>query len=555
MSKKNQRDPQKTEFRPPLDSFSKHWLFSGLIRNPIYFTKAVDRIKEEHFTEADTWLRLVWGEVVHYYRNFDQHLTKDILLVRCNGVLELNPKALTDKQMDELDQFITMTYDMAEDAWPVAAFMDILQQFLEDRLVAAVMTQLSHPQIPVSLDAMMSVWADSAAAIRTLSHGGLKALSTDWYQKNPVAKRISTGLKWLDDQMHGGMVRGESYGLLGPTGGGKTTLAVQIGCESARRAYEQWLADGQQGQPERVYHVTYEDPEAMLQIRTVSYLAKMPKERVELVTQEGTLDVLSTIDNLQDYEKRRFKKQLSKGLPVMSELERYQQAFEIISRCYRVIDFSGMAAADGKICGQGLIEEIAATIRQDLANNPGVGVSMIPIDYVLAAVESNIEALGLDHSELRHKINRWPFNARKKLAVAFDCPVWSCQQLNTDANHARPGTLPKVSESAEGRAFSFNCDYCFVLGVPQRNGMVPFACGKHRRTRGRAPVVLKLRGDLCAFFDTGGRCVYNERTKTIDEAEVVKEYLAATGRPEIYPTTGLWESTSLRNGGLDGLVW
>ena len=48
--------------------------------------------------------------------------------------------------------------------------------------------------------------------------------------------------------------------------------------------------------------------------------------------------------------------------------------------------------------------------------------------------------------------------------------------------------------------------------------------------------------------------VYYERTTTIDEAEDVKQYLAATGLQGIYSTNGHSRSTSLRKGGLDDLV-
>jgi RecA/RadA recombinase len=39
-----------------------------------------------------------------------------------------------------------------------------------------------------------------------------------------------TGLPWLDTRFGGGLCLGDSYTLLAPTGGGKTTLAIQLSC-------------------------------------------------------------------------------------------------------------------------------------------------------------------------------------------------------------------------------------------------------------------------------------------------------------------------------------
>ena len=51
----------------------------------------------------------------------------------------------------------------------------------------------------------------------------------------PATERISTGVKGLDDMLDGGVWRGTTTLLAGPSGAGKTTIALQFAIEGARR--------------------------------------------------------------------------------------------------------------------------------------------------------------------------------------------------------------------------------------------------------------------------------------------------------------------------------
>jgi hypothetical protein len=48
-----------------------------------------------------------------------------------------------------------------------------------------------------------------------------------------------------------------------------------------------------------------------------------------------------------------------------------------------------------------------------------------------------------------------------------------------------------------------------------RDGRVPFACGKHRRTEAPAPIVLQILGDKCSVVDASRNWVFDERTRSI----------------------------------------
>jgi circadian clock protein KaiC len=80
----------------------------------------------------------------------------------------------------------------------------------------------------------------------------------------PASERISTGVTGLDAMLHGGVWRGTTTLLAGPSGGGKTTIGLQFALEGAR-----------QGEP-TLYMNFQENPSQL--IRTIRNLGADPDE-------------------------------------------------------------------------------------------------------------------------------------------------------------------------------------------------------------------------------------------------------------------------------------
>src|SRR5205085_8230434 len=51
----------------------------------------------------------------------------------------------------------------------------------------------------------------------------------------PASERVSMGVEGLDEMLHGGLWRGTTTLLAGPSGAGKTTIALQSALEGAKR--------------------------------------------------------------------------------------------------------------------------------------------------------------------------------------------------------------------------------------------------------------------------------------------------------------------------------
>ena len=84
------------------------------------------------------------------------------------------------------------------------------------------------------------------APARRLAEGGTTATATGPAEAGEAA-RVSTGNAALDRMLEGGLLPGRPYLIAGPTGTGKTTLALEFLCEGIRRG-------------ERCLLVTLEEP-------------------------------------------------------------------------------------------------------------------------------------------------------------------------------------------------------------------------------------------------------------------------------------------------------
>jgi len=100
---------------------------------------------------------------------------------------------------------------------------------------------------------------------------------------HPAEARVSTGIPSLDRMLEGGLVAHRPYLIVGPSGVGKTTLAIQFLCEGIRRH-------------ERVLLVTLEEPPNEARVNHHG-----------LDPELGRIEVFDAIPDIMRYERAPFK--------------------------------------------------------------------------------------------------------------------------------------------------------------------------------------------------------------------------------------------------------
>jgi hypothetical protein len=276
----------------------------------------------------------------------------------------------------------------------------------------------------------------------------------------------------------------------------------------------------------RSFHFHYEDSTDDVRLLSLSYLSRIPKDRMAQLIQLRDSSAFSRAGNYQEYEAHRFRAQLAQGQQPEGEFERFQRAVEILNYCWRPVDMTG-ADKNNPGRGYGLVDEIATIIARDLSPSDNVFCAGVLADYAGAAVRAHFNQFNREEAEKKVVLQDWPLNMRRKVAARFNCPVWSIQQLNTTTNACAPGHLPKQTDSADCKSFAENCHFCFVIGLPTSTGQVPFVARKHRREGEHAPIVLTLRGGQARIIDTRDDWVYYESTRRIMSRELADSYYGA----------------------------
>lgn len=306
-------------------------------------------------------------------------------------------------------------------------------------------------------------------------------------QRSPV---VPCGIPFLDRFLDGGMLPGETYGILGPTGVGKTMLAVQIAVEAARRAAE--------AAPDQLsYLFSFETDKADLQIRTMCYAARIHQQ--SFCESAGQF---SRRGALRPYEKQLFAKDIADGRDPPGEKERLEQVLPWIKRHLRLVDCTGTGKAT-----RGPIPYMLDHLDKEL---PGSGCrpGCICIDHVDAACRGHLLA-GPPGSllQLPHMIGSFAEECRHRLAEQYDCPVWLVHFLKGTVAQRSPAAVLHHSMTLHGPRFANGLTYAFVMGEKDREShCCMMRCTKARRSlEGIDPVILFIDGALGRLVDANDR--------------------------------------------------
>ncbi len=522
--KKSVRD-QEPQGRPPLSRDKQQWAFAVLFRDVDCATQARSQLSPELFSISEQWLWVLWMLAERHLLAFKELPSKPLLLTMINDYLTGNPTAVPEGDEQLLDEFITFAFGIPEEDLHQRVAMTWLQQFLQDRLVDKARDLFSSGQTPVELTEALTSLVDKSADLTGLSGRPLpRAFATGWELGVQEVQVFSTGRAYLDyfmkagprEDAPGGHAPKESYGILGPFGGGKTTMGVEITVENAKQAAAELAERRAAGLPDIikvVYHVSYEAPLEELHIRALSYLAQIPRDRLTAIISEKAYHLLGGPDDFQEYERELFGGAIGSEQKYVCERQRFENAIRLLNTHWRPVDMTG-SSEEGR--GHGLTGEIASVINQDLVASSQDGVphlcSLALVDYVLAAVEKHLMHNDLDRNQMRHYVNRFPLWLKYDVGIRFECPVWSLHQLNTQANSFKPNRPATSTDAAEGRAFAENLDFLFIIGKADAQGYARLDNTKHRRCPARPHRVLRLDGALARFIDCSTTMSIDTRT-------------------------------------------
>jgi energy-coupling factor transporter ATP-binding protein EcfA2 len=262
------------------------------------------------------------------------------------------------------------------------------------------------------------------------------------------------GLPWLD-QYTGGIRTGDVIGVLGPYGGGKSTLLTV----AAVRLAHHFAINGEN---KLSVFIGYEDGGAKWNHMFWSAAARIQRK---MFTDHGT-DIwshFSTRESLKDYD--RLLPENRNGEIVFGERERWEAAIPWLNRHFVFLDFSCNSETGGQ--GAGGVPEIVNALER-LAEERGMEIGFVAIDYAGLLVERSISAKSYDLKDIIRPIKKVPDDLRTMLAVPTGATVMLAHQL-------APGDLKGIPvyrhvghlQASGSKSFAENVHSC--MGINQRD--------------------------------------------------------------------------------------
>ncbi len=516
---------KQTKRRLPLSPRDVETMMAIAIRNQIVFDTFKDVLKYEDFSELDMKYAVVWQTVLNHYAEENKLPSKALLLSETATAMESDPDSMSRVEIDDLNGFIEAAFDpeqWREDvetsehhaSWSIKR----IKRYLEDRLVDRTSAGLvDRGRVVADLPSVLTQLHAKAQEIAALAEEGDVEFLPEGWSVDAGINIFSTYLSFIDKFLGGGHAPGEVYGIMGPFGSCKTTLAIMLAVNAARHAHAERATNADYDG--YVFYVSFETRIKEMRLRAVSYAAEVHRDSLQNMGADG-LKALSTAKHLKKYEKKRFRKQLDNGEKVLGEQGRVKRAAKYLNTRFIGIDLTGHDSKRRQ-AGGGFVEEIARIIATELRRRgTKARATAVIIDYVGAMAKRHLAAIGKDESALRHYISGAALKARNQIADQFDCPVWLIHQFSGEANRRAPGGRYHHTDAAEAKNFAENLDFAFVVGNLTDSGLGQIVATKHRRQRAMPPEVIFVDGEFNDVTYPNKEYVIDPQTRAIKEKDL-----------------------------------
>lgn len=330
---------------------------------------------------------------------------------------------------------------------------ELLRRFANERTIVEPLRRVMNPAfnqgVPENLGEFLTVINAQQARLSTLNSVPevmmAPTIGTSLVSSNVFRK---TGVPFIDEVLGGERV-GDCNGLIGPTGGGKTTLAVHMAVSSARQSWAE--AYETRTDPGLVVFVTAEEAAIKLRPRILSAFLSIPRTKLDTLSDWGQLTQPGKLD---PYEIAMQKDQEYK----LSEIERYELYAPQLNSAIRVLDLSGSDAFPN--AGSGGIDEIVSYLSR--YQQP---IRSVYIDYAGILCERLMAAKNLDEKNYRYLLKTFGDRCRQEIAARFGCTAWVLHQLKGAMGKSMPTKLMHHSDAGESADFANNMTVCGCLGV------------------------------------------------------------------------------------------
>ena len=498
----------------PLGDMTPSYVESMICRiasNPMLIEELAGVLQPRHFWRPEEQhLSVMFQAVLAVYEQYHtltyETVRAEVERILCDRPL---PEALREHLMAEGNPngLLKWALDVGREQIsqvPVDQTREMIRRFLGERTVYQPLQQAIQTGVPADMGGLIEAAQTQFERIGQLDTDPISSGVPDGRAGLPL-NIISTGIPFLDQFMDGGQSPGEAYGLIGPTGVGKTALACSM-CGAMLQQEAQRLENNPAYTPKLVYYFTYEAGRDEIKQRIISYMADIARDTVKHIdfSSREAPTCFSTAATGQ-YRPYEMTLDVPEGEQRPGELERYMRVAPMLRNWLRIVDLSGLG--DTRYCrpGVGGVHEIVSLINKDQTRMGNPGVALVVVDYALLCVERNLADTGKDPTKhVRTALPAFVDACRMRVAGRFNTSVWVLQQFNTAGNKKSPTARMSHTDAAEaGSRFATNLIFCAELGNKDlATNCVVMGFSKRRRSGGEHPqLILQIHSTFHKLVD------------------------------------------------------
>lgn len=449
------------------------YLLTCCIADPVLFRDTQRLLQNHHFNLVERPLAITWDILCDAAAN-SWVVTFELLQCQLVARAGMDYGLLTPDQMEMMLQpdpdglFWSLTHPFTPITPHLTRYArSVLQQFLQERTIAAPLQRLAAlSQGSGCVGDMTQMLAAAQAQQAKLTSLQAIPVVASTIARGTAQKQalqfLPTGLRFVDEAV-GGDCSGDVNGLLGPTGGGKTTLALHMAVSSAKLSNSQAKRDGQK--PPLVVYATYEQA-AEARLRPMAWSVAYQIPRNKLLSIGNDWNQLTTKDNLEPYERSLLGADPSYPGGQLSETERWDYESTWLGESFTFLDMSG--CEEHPTAGNDGLAELVSYLDR-LQSDRGQPIRSVYIDYAGLLISGAATSQGIkDESAKRAMLKDLGMECRRRISQHFNCTTWVLHQMAGAAGKTSPTKLLTHNDAADCKSFAENMAVCGCLGTDDK---------------------------------------------------------------------------------------
>lgn len=454
----------------PFNAADLDMLIIHALRIESVLTESIARMTLDDFSSVyERPHMLLWVIATDFYKQYGKVIPSSLLSAEMDNRMINQPDFMIENTQKAVFHLAIRAIEFPQSDLIVAFGLSLLERFLFDRRVGAAIAEMRAKEQQGFMPSRAEIAALSDLANKTQIAAAevlTPFMDPEEAQFGTVPK-VPTGVLFIDQALGGGVQPRRMYGLIAPSGGGKTTLSNQVAISCAMAAQHMLV-------------MSYEEP------ITSEYMAPVYANATRI--KRSRIEAMRSINDLTPEERNLYKRGCDK--------------------VGRYLHFADMSGKDNS--GSGGAAEIEQIVVRLL--NKNIKIEGIILDWFWIIAKRAFAGSTVEYGKKSddRQFSQQLMDDIRRIAVKYDVWFWINQQT-APAAATKKGSA-NWNESAEFKSFAWLLSGCFCLNAMDASQIAEINLSKGRMVQANKQYV-QLDGEYAMFKSVDDDMEYDERAR------------------------------------------